>query len=168
MSQSEPVQRLTLLPLPPASLPSASCIYFLMIVFWEAACRRSTPVMCAGSVLTRGSKGEGAREETWNRRRPQSSQERVYRTSLCAAMNGDIKVNSVLADSDELFLLITRINRLSVFTRMTGNDARVSFWVHPRDHYVEVTLGGTHFAYRFRLFNITSSSLELLAPAETI
>lgn len=79
----ESVWRLTPLPLPPASLPSALCIYFLMIVFWGAVWRRARQ-WCMQECIDRGGKGERQTERK-RKHQPQGSQDWVRTTSLCCS-----------------------------------------------------------------------------------
>lgn len=95
MSQSESVWRLTLLPLPPASLLLALCIYFLMIVFFWGLSEHGSDA--CGECIDRGGKGERGRERE-RKGKPENSNHRVHRSVFIArvsAVTGAIKVNTV-------------------------------------------------------------------------
>lgn len=88
MSQSESVWKLTLLPLPPASLLLALCIYFLMIVFFWGLSEHGSDA--CGECIDRGGKGERGGGG------PENSE--FYKSVFVAhvsAVTGFIKVNTV-------------------------------------------------------------------------
>lgn len=118
----ESVRRLILLPLPPASLPSALCIYFLMIVFWRAVWRRACQWCVQEHIDRRG--GGREREKTW-KHQLQRSREGVHSTRLRAAAIGAIKVSGVFVDRRDLLLQIAGINWLCIPAN-TKNNVGVS------------------------------------------